>query len=243
MAEIRLKALLENVTGPVVPAAPIYTGAQALTIANGAGFSVPLTASGTGPIAYSLIDAPAGVAIVGDNMVGTAIVRPSSTWQIVATSAVLPADTKSFALTVSPPVVSSGSFVNQRQHILDNAFAAAIQAATTQTAEGVAVLAALAAPVTAEVCAGTTMLASLTLNAFTVDSNSPKKVVPGQITARFFLATGQPDNIIFKSGGVAKLQIAAVSSAPISATSIEFFGASTTYPNGLFIDTSASKGA
>jgi large repetitive protein len=89
-----------TVTSSLVP--PTYLGATSLTINSGAGFTIPLSASGTGPFTYSLIGAPAGVSISGGFLVGTSAVTASSSFQIVTTGQASPADTDVFTLTVNP---------------------------------------------------------------------------------------------------------------------------------------------
>jgi hypothetical protein len=81
---------------------PTYAGATSLTINSGAGFTIPLSATGTGPFTYSLIGAPAGVSISGAFLVGTSAVTTSSSFQIVTTGQASPADTDTFNLTINP---------------------------------------------------------------------------------------------------------------------------------------------
>jgi len=85
-----------------IPVAPTITSPNTLSVVAGTGGSLPLTATGTTPITWSLTGAPAGASITGSTLTVAATV-PAGTYSfsINATNGVEPDATQSFTLTVT----------------------------------------------------------------------------------------------------------------------------------------------
>jgi hypothetical protein len=106
------------------PVPPVITSANSYRTVEGTGGSMPLTASGTAPIAFSLIGAPAGVSIRGNSLVvaNTVEARTDTDGNVIPYSFIIRAQNavgnfeQSFTLTVDKapvgPVITSVNFYN-----------------------------------------------------------------------------------------------------------------------------------
>ena len=125
--------------------------------------------------------------------------------------------------------------------ILLSSLQAELFAATTQTAERAAIIAALPNPV-AEVRQGTTVLSVVTLQNLEPIASTPLRLRCGATVARSNLAIGTADNIVLKNGSTQVLSVS-ISPATITSASTERLTSSGAFADGVFITMSASKPA